>query len=121
MGASKMRLVQQSLTESVVLAVLGGVAGIVIAFAGVKVIVALAFHSAHFVPIDATPSFAVLGFAFGMSLITGLLFGTAPAWFAARTNPAEVLHGAGTQYAGQPGHCRRRASSSCRQRCLSFC
>ena len=30
-----------------------------------------------------------------MSLVTGLLFGTAPAWFAARTNPAEVLHGAG--------------------------
>ena len=95
MGASKMRLVRQSLTESVVLAVLGGIAGIVIAFAGVKLIVALAFHSAHFVPINATPSFAVLGFAFGMSLITGLLFGTAPAWFAARTNPAEVLHGAG--------------------------
>jgi predicted permease len=95
MGASKRRLIRQSLTESVVLAVLGGAAGIIIAFAGVKLIVALAFHSAHFVPIDARPSFAVLGFAFGMSLITGLLFGTAPAWFAARTNPAVVLHGVG--------------------------
>ncbi len=95
MGASKFRLIRQSLTESVVLAVLGGVAGIVIAFGGVKLIVALAFHSAQFVPIDATPSLAVLGFAFVMSLVTGLLFGTAPAWFAARTNPAEVLHGAG--------------------------
>jgi len=95
MGASKLRLVEQSLTESVLLALLGGVAGLVIAFAGVKVIVALAFHSAHYVPIDATPSLAVLGFAFGMSLVTGLLFGTAPAWFAARTNPAAVLHGVG--------------------------
>jgi predicted permease len=95
MGATKMRMVRQSLTESVVLAVLGGIAGIVIAFAGVKVIVALAFHSAHYVPLDATPSLAVLGFAFGMALLTGLLFGTAPAWFAARTNPAVVLHGAG--------------------------
>lgn len=95
MGASKMRMVRQSLTESVVLAVLGGIAGVVLAFAGVKLIVLLAFHSAQFVPIDARPSLAVLGFAFGMSLVTGLLFGTAPAWFAARTNPASVLHGAG--------------------------
>jgi predicted permease len=95
MGATKMRMVRQSLTESVVLAVLGGIAGIFIAFAAVKVIVALAFHSAHYVPLDATPSLAVLGFAFGMALLTGLLFGTAPAWFAARTNPAAVLHGAG--------------------------
>jgi predicted permease len=95
MGATKMRLVRQSLTESVVLAVLGGAAGIFIAFAGVKVIVAMAFHSAHYVPLDATPSLTVLGFAFGMALLTGLLFGTAPAWFAARTNPAVVLHGVG--------------------------
>ncbi|MGC1421855.1 MAG: ABC transporter permease [Terracidiphilus sp.] len=95
MGATKMRLVRQSLTESVVLAVLGGAAGIVVAFLGVKVIVALAFHSAHYVPLNAAPSLAVLGFAFGMALLTGLLFGTAPAWFAARTNPAVVLHGVG--------------------------
>ena len=53
------------------------------------------FHSAHYVPLNAAPSLAVLGFAFGMALLTGLLFGTAPAWFAARTNPAVVLHGAG--------------------------
>jgi predicted permease len=95
MGATKMRMVRQSLTESIVLAVLGGVAGIAVAFAGVKVIVVLAFHSANYVPLDATPSLAVLGFAFGMALLTGLLFGTAPAWFAARTNPAAVLHGVG--------------------------
>jgi predicted permease len=95
MGASKVRLVQQSLTESLVLALLGGMAGIVIAFAGVKLIVALAFHSAQFVPIDAKPSMAVLGFAFALSLVTGVLFGTVPAWFAAHTNPAQILRGVG--------------------------
>jgi predicted permease len=95
MGASRLRLIRQSLTESMVLAVIGGASGVIIAFAGVKLIVTLAFHSAHYVPIDATPSVAVLAFALAMSLVTGLLFGTAPAWFAARTKPAEVLHGAG--------------------------
>jgi predicted permease len=94
LGASRGRLIRQSLTESVVLSVVGGAAGVVIAILGVKVILALAFHSAQFVPIDATPSMPVLGFAFGVSLITGLLFGAAPAWFTAHAQPAEALRGA---------------------------
>ena len=94
MGAARKRLIRQSLTESVVLSVLGGVAGIVVAFAGVKLIVALAFHSAHFVPISARPSLPVLAFALGISLLTGLLFGTAPAILAPRANPADALRGA---------------------------
>jgi predicted permease len=94
LGASKKRLIRQSLTESMVLSVLGGAAGVLIACVGVKLVVALAFRSAHYVPIDATPSVPVLGFAFGVSLVTGLLFGTAPAWFASRAQPAEALRGA---------------------------
>ncbi len=94
LGASRKRLIRQSLTESVVLSVMGGAAGVVIAVLGVKLIVALAFRSAHFVPIDASPSLPVLAFAFGVSLFTGLLFGAGPAWFASRAEPAEALRGA---------------------------
>ncbi len=94
LGASRRRIIRQSLTESVVLSVFGGVAGVVIAFLGVKLIVALAFRSAHYVPIDATPSLPVLAFAFGLSLLTGVLFGTAPAWFTSKGNPVEALRGA---------------------------
>ena len=94
LGASRKRLIHQSLTESIVLSVLGGAVGVAIAYLGVKVIVMLAFHTAHFVPIDATPSLPILAFAFGLSLVTGALFGTAPAWLTSHADPAEALRGA---------------------------
>jgi predicted permease len=94
LGASRRRLIRQSFTESVVLSLLGGIAGVAVAYLGVKLIVALAFHSAHYVPIDATPSLPVMAFAFGLSLVTGVLFGTAPAWFTSHGNPVEALRGA---------------------------
>ncbi|HEX3471820.1 MAG TPA: ABC transporter permease [Silvibacterium sp.] len=94
LGASRKRLIGQSLTESLVLSVFGGTAGLLVAYLGVRVLVALTFHSAKYVPINAAPSLPVLGFAFGLSLVTGALFGTAPAWFASRADPAEALRGA---------------------------
>lgn len=94
LGASRNRLIRQSLTESVVLSVLGGLAGMAIAYLGVKAIVALAFHSAHYVPIDAAPSWPILLFAIGLSLVTGIVFGTAPAWLTSHAEPAEALRGA---------------------------
>jgi predicted permease len=94
LGAPRKRLVQQSLTESLVLSLFGGAAGIAVAYLGVKLVVALAFGRANSVPIDATPSLPILAFAFGLSLVTGVLFGTAPAWFASHADPAEALRGA---------------------------
>jgi predicted permease len=94
LGASRKRLIRQSLTESLLLSVFGGLAGLIIAYLGVKLLVALTFHSAKYVPINATPSLPILGFAFALSLVTGMLFGTAPAWFASHADPAEALRGA---------------------------
>ena len=94
LGASRKRLIRQSLTESLVLSIFGGLAGLIIAYLGVKLLVALTFHSAKYVPIDATPSLPILAFAFALSLVTGMLFGTAPAWFTSHSDPAEALRGA---------------------------
>jgi len=94
LGASRKRLIRQALTESILLSLFGGAAGLAVAFLGVKLIVALAFHGAHFVPIAATPSAPVLAFAFAVSLVTGAVFGTAPAWLATHADPVEALRGA---------------------------
>jgi predicted permease len=93
LGATRSRLVRQSLTESLVLSVMGGIFGLGVAFLGVKLVVMLAFHKARYVPIDAAPSLPVLAFAFLLSLLTGVLFGTAPAWLATHAEPAEALRG----------------------------
>jgi predicted permease len=94
LGASRKRLIRQTLTESILLSIFGGLAGLAVAYIGVKAVVALAFRGAHFVPIDATPSLPVLGFAFALSLVTGAVFGTAPAWLATHADPVEALRGA---------------------------
>jgi predicted permease len=91
-GASRGQIVSQALLESVLLALMGGVAGLAVAVGASRLLIALAFHSAFYLPIDVTPSLPVLGFAFVLSLLTGIFFGTAPAWFATHTDPLEALH-----------------------------
>jgi predicted permease len=94
-GATPREIIMQALTESVLLAIIGGFAGLVVATGAAKLLLTLAFHSAHFLPISTMPSLAVLGFAFALALITGVIFGAAPAWFATRTDPADALRGTG--------------------------
>ena len=95
LGAARTRLIRQQLTEAVLLSVLGGIAGLGISYAGARLMLALAFHSATFTPISAAPSLPVLGFAFALSLLTGVLFGVVPACVTSRSDPAQALHGAG--------------------------
>jgi putative ABC transport system permease protein len=102
LGASPAALIRQTLTESVVLAVLGGLAGIVVAFAGTRVILYLAFRNDP-VPIPATPSLPVLGFALAVALLTGILFGVGPAWMTSKANPVEALRGANRSTANHGG------------------
>jgi predicted permease len=95
LGAPRSRLIRQTLTESVLLALVGGLAGLYIAYAGTHAILLLAFRGSHYVPINPAPSFPVLGFAFLLSLVTGIVFGVAPAWITSHSHPADALRGAG--------------------------
>ncbi|HZS54010.1 MAG TPA: ABC transporter permease [Bryobacteraceae bacterium] len=94
-GAARRQIIAQALIESVLLAIAGGVAGLVVSIGAARLLLALAFRNAHFLPISTTPSFVVLIFAFALALLTGIIFGAAPAWFATRTDPVEALRGAG--------------------------
>lgn len=91
LGAARGRIIRQLLTESALLAVLGGIAGLIVAYAGTQMLLALAFPGAQSLPIHAAPSAAVLAFALGLSLVTGIFFGVAPAWIAANSDPADAL------------------------------
>jgi predicted permease len=94
-GATPRQIIIQALTESVLLAIAGGIAGLLVAVGAARLLLALAFHSAHFLPISTAPSLVVLAFAFILALVTGVIFGAAPAWFATRTDPADALRGTG--------------------------
>lgn len=93
LGAARTRLVGQLLTESVLLACMGGIAGLIVAYGGTRTILALAFPRANHLPIHASPSLPVLGFAFLLSLATGVVFGIVPAWISSHSDPAEALRG----------------------------
>ncbi len=104
LGASWQRLVRKALVECVMLAVIGGALGIAVAYAGTRLILYLAFHIGgpnNYVPINATPSWPVLLFALGMSLLTGVLFGIAPAWMTSRADPVEAMRGSNRSVGGQ--------------------
>lgn len=95
LGAARGRIVRQLLTESVVLSVLGGISGLVVAYLGSYALLKLAFPGAQNVPIDVRPSPMVLGFTSALVLLTGILFGIAPAWIAAKADPADALRAGG--------------------------
>ena len=91
LGAHRSRIVRQMLTESVVLAGAGGLLGLVISYLAAHALLMLAFPDQHNMPVNAMPSPLVIGFAIALSLVTGILFGLAPAIMALRVQPIEAL------------------------------
>ncbi|MGH9970957.1 MAG: ABC transporter permease [Pyrinomonadaceae bacterium] len=107
LGASRIRLIRQLLTESVLLAVIGGMCGIFLAQWAVSVLVTLLAKTA---PLNVNPDFAVLGFTIGISLAAGLLFGIIPAVRATRTDLTSALKETATR--GRRGRFRLSVGSA---------
>lgn len=107
-GAGRGRLVRQALTESLLLALLGGVAGLLLAEWGIGLLGQIAPRDLDVlgtgrVRIDP----AVLGFTFAVSLATGLIFGVLPAWQLARQDVSESLKEGGRSPVGTPRRLRK--------------
>ena len=106
-GASRKQVISQALAESILLSLLGGIAGLVVAIGATRLLIHIAFRNATMMPVSIVPSLPVLGFAIGLSLLTGVLFGTAPAWFSTHTQPIEALRGAGRSTGSQGSFARK--------------
>jgi hypothetical protein len=116
-GASRSQIVAQALVESVLLAIAGGVAGLLVAMGTARLLLALAFSNVAFLPIDTRPSLPILAFAFLLALVTGVVFGAAPAWFLTQiqsTRSAEADAARATDHRSHSVRC-----SCCRRRCRS--
>jgi len=104
LGAGKVRLIRQALTESVILSLAGGFAGLFLARWSTAALLSLkpaALARFTSISIDAR----VLAFALGVSLLTGIAFGIAPAWSVAGANFAKsIKEGGRTATAGRSGH-----------------
>jgi predicted permease len=103
LGASRLGLVRRALVESILLAIIGGAFGIAVAYGGTRLILYLAFQIGgpnNYVPVSPSPSWPVLLFALGVSILTGMAFGTAPAWITSHADPVEALRGANRSVGG---------------------
>lgn len=102
-GATRFHLIRQLLMESMLLGILGGLAGILLAFWAIPALIALS--PAHLPrPEEIGIDGLVLTFTAGLSLVAGLLFGLAPAWQLARQDLSKAIQTGGTQ---PVGHFRR--------------
>jgi predicted permease len=102
LGSSRARIVRQSLLETLLLSLTGGVLGLGIAFAATRILIGFVSQGNAYIAMDPTPDTTVMLFTLGLSLLTGILFGLAPALAAARTGAASNLS-AGSRTAQSSG------------------
>ena len=103
LGAGRWRIVRQMLTESVLLAVVGGALGLFVAFAGIRMITWLIANGRENFTLHAALNWPVLGFTFALAVIAGVLFGLAPAMQATKIDFTPALKDSRALGAGSGG------------------
>lgn len=99
LGASRQRVAQQTITESLVLSSIGGLAGFAIGWVGARAL--LTMQPEGMLPVTGiSVDYRVLAFTIGLTTISGLLFGLAPAMIATRQSPADALNASGRTFTG---------------------
>lgn len=109
LGASRRDVFVQFVTESLVLAFLGGAVGVGVGYAMLHGFIAAMPRDTLPSEADLTLSLPVLAVAIAATTLAGLLFGCAPAWYASRLDPAETLKEGGRSGSGRGRHRIRRA------------
>jgi len=124
LGASRWRLVRQLLTESLVLSIVGGVAGVMLAWWSLNLFLHVIFvryggQDMERVAIDLTPDWRVLAYSFGLALLSGIAFGLVPALRATRPDLIGIVKSEGATATG--GSARSRLSSALVVAQVSIC
>ena len=101
LGAGRSSVIRQLLTESVVLALIGGAAGVVLSIVGTRALASLLAAGGDGTLFRAELNWSVLGFTLGVTLITGVMFGLAPAVHATRVAVFPALKGSRAAHAGE--------------------
>ena len=107
LGAGAQRVFRQVLTESVLLAAIGGAVGLLLAHWADTALLRMVSSSSDQIRLDLHPDASVLAFTLGVSLLTGILFGLAPAFHATRVDLNSVLKGTSRRVAGSAVHSGR--------------
>jgi predicted permease len=118
-GASRFLLVRQLIAESLVLALAGGAIGILVAWWTGGALLSLLANSAE-LPLTAAPDLRVFAFTFALSLLTGVLFGLAPAWQTTSPKLALALKDHAASLSAGGGHVRLRKALVVSQVALSL-
>jgi predicted permease len=104
LGATRWHVMRQIFSETALLSLLGGALGLLLAFWGTRLLIYFVVAGAKSTALDAIPDFRVLAFTFGVSLLTGLFFGIAPALRASRVDVVPSLNGAARTASGSAGN-----------------
>jgi predicted permease len=103
LGSTRTRIVRQILMEALLLSAAGGICGLVLAFFGTRALIQFVAAGAAYTSLDPRPDIPVLAFTLGVSVLTGLLFGLAPALRVARSDAAPALNANARTASGSGG------------------